>query len=730
SAEFYSHAGGTEVGWVDATYRNLLGRPADAGGRAYWVEQLQQGASRSDVAFGFAASLERESQRVQVDYQHFLRRAASPSELSYWVSQFAAGVTNESLIGGFVGSPEYFQFAQTSPETQPPAIVSTFPADDTSVDVAPQTVLIGFSKAVNASTVTAQSVQLQGPTGPVASTAVGLLAGGTTAQLAYPALAVGEYQLTIHAASITDTTGNGLAGGDVVEHFHVDSASDVWINPAGGDWNAPSNWSTGVVPGPNDDVLINTPGGATIDYSSGFATIKNLTSANPLSVSGGGITFASGASQVDGALSMSNSAQLVALGAGVTFAAKGSVSIGSGAVLSAVGGGLIDLSSLTSFSSTFDGGASISAAGTGSKVELSNLTLLHGSGSGSAVSFSASQGGLVDLSRLAEIPDGSVQIRASDPGSKIDLSALTTFTASGFVSPGSASGDISAVNGGSILVPLLTTARNFSIYLDGRASSISTGQITNIDSVSLSASDGAILDLNGVTSYLATSTAFPPISISAQGPGSIISLPNLIVLHGAANAPNGQSFVFPVFFQATAGGELNLPRLTQIPDGAVQFAASGANSTINLSALATYVGAGQSYSWQVTDGGAIVAPQLSTLRDATLDVDGAGSNISTALLANVDALNINATDGAVVDLNGVTRYAGANGVNFRAGGAGSAIDLSNLTTLDGTAGGRLGINASGGARIDLHRLSQVADGGLNVSVSSANSTIDLVALTV
>ena len=29
-----------------------------------------------------------------------------------------------------------------------------------------------------------------------------------------------------------------------------------WINPAGGNWNSPNNWSTGTVPGLNDDVKI------------------------------------------------------------------------------------------------------------------------------------------------------------------------------------------------------------------------------------------------------------------------------------------------------------------------------------------------------------------------------------------------------------------------------------------------------------------------------------------
>lgn len=64
SAEFYRHAGGADRLWVDAKYQDLLGRQPDADGEVYRVRQLAQGASRSSVAFGFAASLERERQRI------------------------------------------------------------------------------------------------------------------------------------------------------------------------------------------------------------------------------------------------------------------------------------------------------------------------------------------------------------------------------------------------------------------------------------------------------------------------------------------------------------------------------------------------------------------------------------------------------------------------------------------------------------------------------------------
>lgn len=108
SDEFYAHAGGTNVAWVDAMYVDLLGRPPDAQGEAYWVQQLALGVSRYTVAYGFAASLEREQQRITDDYMHYLGRQPDAQGLNYWLNLFAAGATNEDLITGIVSSNEYY----------------------------------------------------------------------------------------------------------------------------------------------------------------------------------------------------------------------------------------------------------------------------------------------------------------------------------------------------------------------------------------------------------------------------------------------------------------------------------------------------------------------------------------------------------------------------------------------------------------------------------------------
>jgi hypothetical protein len=63
-----------------------------------------------------------------------------------------------------------------------------------------------------------------------------------------------------------------------------------WINPAGGDWDAGSNWNTGSVPGASDDVAVDLPPGITVTHSQNDAdSVSTLTlaSADTLSISKG-----------------------------------------------------------------------------------------------------------------------------------------------------------------------------------------------------------------------------------------------------------------------------------------------------------------------------------------------------------------------------------------------------------------------------------------------------------
>jgi hypothetical protein len=109
SPEYIQSHGGTGAGWITGMYQNLLGRTPSQAEVNTWLQALANGESTTAIAYGFAASPEREGQMVTADYQKYLGRAPTAAEVSSWVTVFENGSdTNENVIGGFVGSTEYF----------------------------------------------------------------------------------------------------------------------------------------------------------------------------------------------------------------------------------------------------------------------------------------------------------------------------------------------------------------------------------------------------------------------------------------------------------------------------------------------------------------------------------------------------------------------------------------------------------------------------------------------
>jgi hypothetical protein len=109
SPEYILNHGGTGEAWVTGLYQDLLGRNPDQAGLNAWLNALHGGQSPADIAYGFAASAEREGQRITADYQKYLGRAPESNVVPAWVDQFLHGASNEDVVAGFVGSAEYFQ---------------------------------------------------------------------------------------------------------------------------------------------------------------------------------------------------------------------------------------------------------------------------------------------------------------------------------------------------------------------------------------------------------------------------------------------------------------------------------------------------------------------------------------------------------------------------------------------------------------------------------------------
>jgi uncharacterized protein YkwD len=108
SQEYIGNHGGSSAAWISSMYQDLLGRTAAQSEIDQWMQKLSDGMAPSDVAYGFAASPEREGQRISNTYLAVLGRKASAPEVSYWVNRFEQGASNEDVAAGFMGSPEFY----------------------------------------------------------------------------------------------------------------------------------------------------------------------------------------------------------------------------------------------------------------------------------------------------------------------------------------------------------------------------------------------------------------------------------------------------------------------------------------------------------------------------------------------------------------------------------------------------------------------------------------------
>jgi hypothetical protein len=114
SDEFWQSVGRMRAAYVDALYLDLLGRAADDSGRAFWIDQLAAGMTRTAVAAEFFASLESRRSRVAGRYHEVLHRDPDPAGLRYWVAQLLV-LGDVQLAAQLAASAEFHQLATGVP---------------------------------------------------------------------------------------------------------------------------------------------------------------------------------------------------------------------------------------------------------------------------------------------------------------------------------------------------------------------------------------------------------------------------------------------------------------------------------------------------------------------------------------------------------------------------------------------------------------------------------------
>jgi glucose/arabinose dehydrogenase len=127
--EFNARYGaGSNAQFVDAVYQNVLGRPAEPGGRAYWIGRLDAGVPRPVVLLAISESPEHQSRRhgdVEAHQAYFalLRRVADVNGRTHWAGQINGGASPRALIAALYDSAEYAaRFPRTPTLTVTPIV--------------------------------------------------------------------------------------------------------------------------------------------------------------------------------------------------------------------------------------------------------------------------------------------------------------------------------------------------------------------------------------------------------------------------------------------------------------------------------------------------------------------------------------------------------------------------------------------------------------------------------
>jgi uncharacterized protein DUF4214 len=137
--------------FLTRAYQDLLGRPLDSAGSAYWLGAMKNGASRTQVASQIMRSAEYSNLHVRALYNTYLHRPPGGSEASSFSGMLQQGASSEQVESLIMGSPEYF--AERAHGTNPGFVAALYqdllgrPADPQGVAMFTQQLSAGSSRA-------------------------------------------------------------------------------------------------------------------------------------------------------------------------------------------------------------------------------------------------------------------------------------------------------------------------------------------------------------------------------------------------------------------------------------------------------------------------------------------------------------------------------------------------------------------------------------------------------
>ena len=486
-----------------------------------------------------------------------------PFDLSTVAPLRTATVTTATLqvratdTGGNVTTSPVFSL-DLVPDIVAPTLVSTNPPDGAVRGQSFRAITLTFSEPLDQSTVTPANFVLTGPGNQVVQPQnIQFRAGGSQVQLTYPQLVAGTHTLTVNAANVKDRAGNAIGGANITRTVEIREATAVWINPSGGFWDVASNWDTGVVPGANDDVLIEVTSGGVVTYRTGSNTVRSV------EVGTGVLTLTGGTFTVTNDVSVRDRLQLAGgtlanttilnLGPGQVSATSGTltgvtlasnISIGNGQSLAIsngltlVGGATITLGATSSTTYLYVNGGTQTIGGTGQIVfagtsSINRLRL----GNGAATTLTLGPG--VTVRGQGSIDDSSTSTLTNQGTIQADVSGQTLSVSIGGLTN---TGTLAATGGGTLNVN--NFASNQGVIRSG------AGSIVNINGAFTNASSGTLrLDIGG------TSTSqFGRIAIT--GAATLAGILELPLVNGFVPTPGNQ---FQIMTYASRNGGFDAP---------------------------------------------------------------------------------------------------------------------------------------------------------------------------
>lgn len=107
SDEYFAKHGSNARGWVEGVYHDVLERAGDEEGVRAWMQTLEQGHSRAEVATRFIESTEAHHGEVQDAYRALLGREPDDVGEHQWVNALNQGMSHEDLLERMVSTGEY-----------------------------------------------------------------------------------------------------------------------------------------------------------------------------------------------------------------------------------------------------------------------------------------------------------------------------------------------------------------------------------------------------------------------------------------------------------------------------------------------------------------------------------------------------------------------------------------------------------------------------------------------